>query len=70
MADAVVSDAVVGVGASGGGGFGSSGVDRGGGQEHFKLFNPQPDVEHILDMVGFNTIFKIFSNLDEAVNSF
>jgi anti-anti-sigma regulatory factor len=41
-----------------------------GGQEHFKLFNPQPEVEHILDMVGFNTIFKIFSDLDEAVNSF
>ena len=42
----------------------------GGGQEHFKLFNPQPEVEHILDMVGFNTIFKIFTDLDEAVNSF
>ena len=42
----------------------------GGGQQHFKLFNPQPEVEHILDMVGFNTIFKIFTDLDEAVNSF
>lgn len=42
----------------------------GGGQEHFKLFNPQPEVEHILDMVGFNTIFKIFTDLDEAINSF
>ncbi len=42
----------------------------GGGQEHFKLFNPQPEVEHILDMVGFNTIFKIFSDMDEAINSF
>ena len=41
-----------------------------GGQEHFKLFNPQPEVEHILDMVGFNTIFKIFSDMDEAINSF
>lgn len=39
-------------------------------QEHFKLFNPQPEVEHILDMVGFNTIFKIFTDLDEAINSF
>ena len=42
----------------------------GGGQEHFKLFNPQPEVEHILDMFGFNTIFKIFSDMDEAINSF
>ena len=39
-------------------------------QEHFKLFNPQPEVDHILDMVGFNTIFKIFTDLDEAINSF
>lgn len=38
--------------------------------EHFKLFNPQPEVNHILDMVGFNTIFKIFTDLDEAINSF
>jgi anti-anti-sigma regulatory factor len=41
-----------------------------GTQEHFKLFNPQPEVDHILDMVGFNTIFKIFTDLDQAVNSF
>lgn len=41
-----------------------------GTQEHFKLFNPQPEVDHILDMVGFNTIFKIFKDLDEAINSF
>jgi hypothetical protein len=39
-------------------------------QEHFKLLNPQAEVEHILDMVGFNTIFKIFKDMDEAVNSF
>jgi len=39
-------------------------------QEHFKLFNPQPEVNRTLDMVGFNTIFKIYTNLDEAVNSF
>ena len=39
-------------------------------QEHFKLYNPQPDVSHTLDMVGFNTIFKIFTDLDEAINSF
>jgi anti-anti-sigma regulatory factor len=39
-------------------------------QEHFKLFNPQAEVNHILDMVGFNTIFEIFTDLDEAINSF
>jgi len=50
----------------------SMGRSSGGGgtQEHFKLFNPQPEVNHILDMVGFNTIFKIYTDLDEAVNSF
>ena len=41
-----------------------------GSMEHFKLFNPQADVNHILDMVGFNTIFEIFTDLDEAINSF
>jgi len=41
-----------------------------GTQEHFKLYNPQPEVNHILDMVGFNTIFEIFTDLDQAVNSF
>ncbi|MBI5351183.1 MAG: STAS domain-containing protein [Chloroflexi bacterium] len=39
-------------------------------QEHFKLFNPQPEVDHILDMVGFNTIFKIYMDFDEAIKSF
>lgn len=39
-------------------------------QEHFKLLNPQPEVERILDMVGFNTIFEIFTDMDKAVKSF
>jgi anti-anti-sigma regulatory factor len=39
-------------------------------QEHFKLLNPQPEVDHILDMVGFNTIFEIFTDIDKAINSF
>ena len=46
------------------------GAIEGGLQEHFKLFNPQPEVDHILDMVGFNTIYEIFTDLDKAVNSF
>ena len=43
---------------------------EGGLQEHFKLFNPQLEVSHILEMVGFDTVFEIFTDLDEAVNSF
>ena len=46
------------------------GAIEGGLQDHFKLFNPQPEVDHILDMVGFNTIFEIFTDMDKAVNSF
>ena len=46
------------------------GAIEGGLQEHFKLFNPQPEVDHILDMVGFNTIFEIFTDMDKAINSF
>ena len=46
------------------------GAIEGGLQEHFKLFNPQPEVDHILDMVGFNTIFEIFTDIDKAINSF
>jgi anti-anti-sigma regulatory factor len=41
-----------------------------GTQEHFKLFNPQTEVLRILDMVGFTTIFEIFTDLDKAINSF
>lgn len=46
------------------------GAIEGGIEEHFKLLNPQPEVDHILDMVGFNTIFEIFTDMDKAVNSF
>ncbi len=44
--------------------------NKSGTQEHFKLFNPQTEVNHILDMVGFNTIFDIYTDIDEAVNSY
>lgn len=46
------------------------GAIEGGLEEHFKLFNPQPEVNRILDMVGFNTIFEIFTDMDEAIKSF
>ena len=41
-----------------------------GTQKHLKLFNPQPEVMRVLDMVGFNVIFEIFTDMDKAVNSF
>ncbi|MGZ9223682.1 MAG: STAS domain-containing protein, partial [Anaerolineales bacterium] len=39
-------------------------------QKHVKLLNPRSDVMNVLDMVGFGSVFAIFTNLDEAVNSF
>jgi len=39
-------------------------------QEHMKLLNPRPEVISVLEMVGFSAVFKIFSDLDEAVKSF
>ena len=41
-----------------------------GTQQHCKLYNPQTEVHRVLDMVGFTTIFEIFTDLDEAVKSF
>lgn len=43
---------------------------EGGIEEHFKLFNPQLEVNRILDMVGFTTIFEIFTDMDQAIKSF
>ena len=39
-------------------------------QKHVKLLNPRSEVMNVLDMVGFGNLFEIFTNLDEAVNSF
>ena len=41
-----------------------------GVQEHIKLFNPREEVKSVLEMVGFTSVFTIFSDLDEAVKSF
>ena len=41
-----------------------------GPQEHIKLLNPRPEVKDVLDMVGFGTVFQVYTDLDEAVNSF
>lgn len=39
-------------------------------QKHVKLLNPSSDVMSVLDMVGFSNLFEIYTNRDEAVNSF
>jgi anti-anti-sigma factor len=41
-----------------------------GVQKHVKLLNPRTEVKNVLDMVGFSSVFEIFTDLDEAVNSF
>lgn len=41
-----------------------------GVQEHIKLLNPRPEVKSVLEMVGFDRVFSIFTDLDEAVKSF
>lgn len=45
-------------------------TSQGGPQQHVKLLNPREEVRSVLDMVGFVNVFEIFSDLDEAVNSF
>jgi anti-anti-sigma regulatory factor len=39
-------------------------------QQHFRIVNPQPRVEKVFDMVGFNRFLAIHSDLDSAVASF
>jgi anti-anti-sigma factor len=41
-----------------------------GRQIHIKLLNPRSEVSNVLDMVGFTSVFDIFTDLDEAVKSF
>lgn len=41
-----------------------------GMQQHMKLLNPRDEVRSVLEMVGFNSVFEIYADLDEAVNSF
>lgn len=41
-----------------------------GMQEHMKLLNPRAEVQSVLDMVGFSSVFQIFTDFDQAVNSF
>lgn len=39
-------------------------------QKNVKLFNPSPDVDKVLDTVGFKQLFEVYTDLDEAVRSF
>jgi anti-anti-sigma regulatory factor len=39
-------------------------------QEHFKLVNPQPNVDRVLDLVGFKHYLAVFDDLEAAVASF
>ena len=41
-----------------------------GKQQHVKLLNPSEQIKSVLEMVGFDNVFDIFSNLDDAVKSF
>jgi anti-sigma B factor antagonist len=41
-----------------------------GVQSHIKLLNPSEEVRNVLDMVGFGNVFQVYTDLDEAVQSF
>jgi anti-anti-sigma regulatory factor len=41
-----------------------------GMQAHIKLLNPREEVKSVLEMVGFDRVFEIFTDLNEAVKSF
>jgi anti-anti-sigma factor len=39
-------------------------------QKHIKLFNPHEEVKNVLEMVGFDRVFEMHTNREQAVNSF
>jgi anti-anti-sigma regulatory factor len=41
-----------------------------GMETHLKLLNPHPEVRSVLEMVGFDRAFEIYSDLEAAVKSF
>jgi anti-anti-sigma factor len=41
-----------------------------GMQKHVKLLNPRSEIMSVLDMVGFSSVFEIYTDREEAVNSF
>lgn len=41
-----------------------------GVKSHVKLLNPSPEVDNVLETVGFKQFFEVFTSVDEAVQSF
>jgi anti-anti-sigma factor len=41
-----------------------------GVQKHVKLLNPRNEIMGVLDMVGFSSVFEIFTDREEAIKSF
>ena len=39
-------------------------------QNPVKLLNPSPEVDNVLDMLGFKQFFEIYTDLEEAIGSF
>jgi anti-anti-sigma regulatory factor len=39
-------------------------------QEHVKLLSPTKEVRDVLDMIGFSSLFEIFTDLPQAMSSF
>jgi anti-anti-sigma regulatory factor len=39
-------------------------------QEHVKLLSPSPEVRQVLDMIGYTSLFEIYANLPQAVETF
>jgi anti-anti-sigma regulatory factor len=48
----------------------SMGGRRGTKSEHVRLLSPSPEVEHVLEMVGFTQAFDILSDQEAAVQAF
>jgi len=45
--------------------------ERDNGVQHdVKLLGPSPEVGNVLDTVGFKQFFEVYTDLDQAVNSF
>jgi anti-anti-sigma regulatory factor len=41
-----------------------------GRQPHIKLFNPRAEIRNVLELVGFESVFDIYMDRDEAIKSF
>jgi anti-anti-sigma regulatory factor len=39
-------------------------------QKHIKLLNPREEVKNVFEMVGFDRVFEMHTDLDQAVKSF